>query len=238
MCKPRSVPLRRGLLSALYLAAACVFVAGAVAGAEEKGGVYVWLAYVYAVTRVVCMFCHSLWAEYAYRADMPEGTMVEEWRADEKQKSPWDDWLEFKTRTVYIVRNLVVWMGILMAAAYWEVASLVPMAMEAKADNLCPEECNAGTQSYNRRVSVLSAAVVTGTDVSTTCTACFMGSMLIWALVFATMIVDVFFIFNVTVAFVGYGFGAARGLENAHNTTVANLNVYRLSAGGLPSFTV
>ena len=31
------------------------------------------------------------------------------------------------------------------------------------------------------------------------------------------------------VAFVGYGFGATRGLENSHNTTVSSLNVYRLS---------
>jgi len=32
-----------------------------------------------------------------------------------------------------------------------------------------------------------------------------------------------------TVAFVGYGFGATRGLENAHNTTVSSLNMYSLS---------
>jgi len=72
---------------------------------------------------------------------MPEGTMVEEWRADadEKTKKPWADWPEFKSRTVYVMRNLVMWMGILMLAAYWEVASLVPMAMDAKASNLCPE---------------------------------------------------------------------------------------------------
>lgn len=216
-------------LSALYLAAVCVFIQGTTAGADEIEDVYVPLAYVYGVTRVACMFFHSLWAEYSYRADMPEGKMTDEWRSDEKPKAPWDNWADFKTRTVYIVRNLIVWLGILMSAAYWEVNSLVPMAMDAKASNLCPEECNIGTHSYNRRISVLSSAIVAGTDASTTCTACFMGSMLVWALVFATMIVDVFFIFNVTVAFVGYGFGAARGLENSHNTTVASLNVYKLS---------
>ena len=63
------------------------------------------------------------------------------------------------------------------------------------------EECNLDTESYNRRVSVLSSAIVTGTDASTTCTACFVGSLLIWTLVFATMIVDIFFIFNVMVRY-------------------------------------
>jgi len=63
---PRAYIVQHSLLSLLYFVAACVFIAGAATGDEAKGN-YVGISYVYGFTRLICMFLHSLWAEYGYR---------------------------------------------------------------------------------------------------------------------------------------------------------------------------